>query len=178
MVMLGSAFLSFICVILSLIAVVGLSTTTTDVKNTAWTYGKGKSGDLHVYVGLKSVVVDADGDVTNTKWSDAECKGDFCNDCKSACDATEVVAIMSLITSIPTLQTDLQRSTVKGDLNCQKMLAIITGVIGFLSTLSSLSTYSAGCFQSLPDEFSIGAVDIEMTWKDGPGFACILAATL
>src|SRR3546814_2670498 len=60
----------------------------------------------------------------------------------------------------------------------QKMLAIITGVIGFLSTLSSLSSYGAGCFGSLPDEFTIGLSDVNMTWTHGPGFACILVATL
>ena len=40
MVMLVTAFLSFICIILSLVAVVGLSTTQDDIKATAWTYGE------------------------------------------------------------------------------------------------------------------------------------------
>lgn len=40
MVMLVSAFLSFLCIILNLVAVVALSTATADVQSTAWTYGE------------------------------------------------------------------------------------------------------------------------------------------
>lgn len=40
LVMLVTAFLSFLCIILSLVAVVALSTTQDDIMATAWTYGE------------------------------------------------------------------------------------------------------------------------------------------
>ena len=58
------------------------------------------------------------------------------------------------------------------------MLAIITGILGFLSTLSSLSTYAGGCYENLPDQLAVEGGHVDMDWRLGPGFACILVATL
>ena len=52
-----------------------------------------------MFVGLKSYVIEIDGKESSQKWSDTDCKQDFCDECKSACEATEVAAIMALVTS-------------------------------------------------------------------------------
>ena len=70
--------------------------------------------------------------------------------------------------------TDFQRSTRKGDLNCQKFMAILTGIIGTITNLIALSTYSAECYTNLPDQF----LGLEMDYYLGPAFKCMLAATI
>jgi hypothetical protein len=77
-------------------------------------------------------------------------------------------------TGFPTISTDLQRSTRKGDLNCQKFMAILTGTIGTITNLIALSSYSAECFTNLPDSL----YGYDMDYYLGPAFNCMLAATI
>ena len=74
----------------------------------------------------------------------------------------------------PTLMTDFQRSTRKGDLNCQKFMAILTGILGTITNLIALSSYSAECYTNLPENY----LGFEMTYHLGPAFNCMLVATI
>jgi hypothetical protein len=52
-IMLSAAALSFLSLILAIVAVVSTSLNNDDVKNTAWTYGE--SGDFKIWIGLNKV---------------------------------------------------------------------------------------------------------------------------
>ena len=172
-VMLFAAFLSFFGCILQLIAVLSISTRDSTVKATAWTYGE--SNYFQIWVGLSEVIYKQNGVTTSILWDEHNCVYDYCHECKESCDSTYNAVIVSLVTSVPQLLTDIQRSTSRGDLNCQKVMGVVTGIIGTLSTLSSLSLYANGCLNNLPTTDGLGN-SIDYTY--GPGFACLLLATL
>ena len=124
---------------------------------------------------MYEIIVKVDGaDEYELEWSEDACTNSYCEDCQDACNAAISSAIIALITCFPTLQTDLQRSTIKGDLNCQKIMGMVTGIVGTLSTLIALSAYADGCYNNLPE--NDGAGD-EIVWELGPGFTCLLVAT-
>ena len=114
------------------------------------------------------------------RWNSASCDEigviakDYCLECKDSSDASVGVAIVSLITILPTITTDIQRSTVRGDMNCQKFMGIFTGVLGCVSTIAALSAYAGACFKNLPEEFNTHTIE----YKYGPGFVCLLFATI
>lgn len=70
--------------------------------------------------------------------------------------------------------TDFQRSTRKGDLNCQKFMAILTGIIGTITNLTALSAYASECYTNLPDEYA----GQSMSYHLGPAFNLMLIATI
>jgi hypothetical protein len=172
-VMLVAAGFSLFASILSIVAVIATSLDDDTVMNTNWTYGE--SDNIKYFVGLEKIVYRANGDTVGVKWGSTDCVDDYCKDCKSACAASVSFAIINLITSFPTLMTDLQRSTAKGDLNCQKFMGMLTAFIGFVTNLSSLSTYANSCYRNLPSDDPFGD---PITFYLGPGFVCILIATM
>jgi hypothetical protein len=84
------------------------------------------------------------------------------------------MVISNLITSLPNIKGNIVRSTPQGDRNCEKTMALITGFISTLSTLLALSVYADVCIRQLPE--TVLAKDI--TYELGPGFVCLLVATL
>lgn len=173
-VMLFAAFVSFFAMILTLIAMLAISTKNQTVKDTAWTIGTINGGG-EIWVGLSEVIFSVNGGEQSIKWKSQDCEFDYCRDCKDACDSTYNAVIISLITCLPQLLTDIQRSTRRGDLNCQKVMGVVTGILGTLSSLSSLSAYADGCIHNLPTYDATGA---SISYHFGPGFACLLLATL
>ena len=179
-IMMSAIFVSFICMVLSIVALFSLSSKNQDIRNTSWTYGIVEGGGK-IYVGLNQIVVDfADGHTSSAVWGSGTCDNlevtasQYCSDCQSACDASVGVVIVSLITTIPTLTTDIQRSTVRGDMNCQKFMGIFTGILGCVSTMAALSAYAEGCNKHLP-----GYIDgHSAAYHYGPGFICLVIATL
>lgn len=177
-----ATFITFICIILSIVSVFATSSNSIDVKNTAWTVGYVDGGGK-LYVGLNEIYVEfANGTTVDMEWNDASCSAfedassdaGFCNDCKTACGDSVNVAIVSLATTIPTITTDIQRSTRRGDMNCQKFMGIFTGFLGLFTTLASLSAYADGCYNNLPVEL----IGHNISYSLGPGFICLLVATL
>ena len=175
--MLSMAFLAFVSVVLSIIPVVSQSRVNSDVKNTHWTYGAG--GDVEVYVGLEKVVYVAKGDEKSFTWDSDECHNvesgeeDICNECRTATQSSIATTIINLLTALPTFSTDMKRTTRKGDMNCQKFMAMFTGIVGSISTLIALSSYVEGCFRNLPS--TVAGEDVD--YKLGPGFICLLVPT-
>mmetsp|Transcript_3947 Transcript_3947/g.6178 ORF Transcript_3947/g.6178 Transcript_3947/m.6178 type:complete len:266 (+) Transcript_3947:90-887(+) len=176
-IMLFMALLAVVSTALSVVPVVSTSTKRSVVMNSFWTQGKIHSENTMFFVGLKAVVVDDGDSVVSYEWDSSECSNvdsgnrGFCDKCKDACDATFKVVIVNLITSIPTIMTDLKRSTREGDMNCQKFMAILTGIVSTLTTLSSLSLFLDGCFRHLPDSTTAGNT---VSYSLGPGFICLL----
>jgi len=97
----------------------------------------------------------------------------ICAHCKDNLPATSSM-IVSVITSIPTLTTDLQRATRFGDVNCQAAMARITGVISLFSGLSSLFAFYQACYVSLPTDLGGGQIESDL----GVGFYCLMVAVL
>lgn len=173
-IMFIAAAFSFLAFILCIASACSLSYSNSQVKNTNWTYGK--SDESEFFVGLYEIIVNAKGSKERElKWSDGDCPNSYCEECQDACNSTISSVIISLITCIPTIQTDLQRSTIKGDLNCQKIMGMFTGIVGTISTLVALSAYADGCYRNLPD---YDEDDNQIKWQLGPGFSCLLVATL
>ena len=84
------------------------------------------------------------------------------------------MVISNLITTLPNIKGNIARSTPQGDRNCEKTMSIITGFIGTLSTLVALSLYADVCGRQLPDTIFNKDIDYDI----GPGFVCLLVATL
>ena len=160
---------------LSIVALTAISTSSDTIKNTNWTYGE--SDNVKYWIGLEKLVVKSGGEEISKNWNNVDCAGDdsYCNDCYNACNTAYTFAIINLVTCLPTLMTDLQRSTAKGDLNCQKFMGMLTGFVGFISNLSSLSAYANSCFSNLPSQDPLGD---DIVFRLGPGFVCILIATM
>jgi hypothetical protein len=172
--MLFAAAMTFLATILSIVALTAISTSSDTVKNTNWTYGE--SDTTKYWIGLEKLVVKTNGKEISQNWNHVNCGNDsYCDDCYDACNTAYSFAIINLITCLPTLMTDLQRSTAQGDLNCQKFMGMLTGLVGFISNLSSLSAYANSCYSNLPSTDSAGD---DIVFRLGPGFICILIATM
>jgi hypothetical protein len=179
-IMLSLAFLAVVSAILSLIPIISMSHRPSVVMNTCWTKGTISStqgADTNLYIGLSTVVFQTGDNLIAHDWKSSNCTNidysnrDYCEQCNSACDATIRVAILNFLTSLPTIATDLKRSTRQGDLNCQKFMSILTGVVGTATTLSSISLFLDGCFRHLPEYSVDGRI---ISYSFGPGLICIL----
>jgi hypothetical protein len=76
---------------------------------------------------------------------------------------------------IPAITGNIKRSTPSGDLNCTKLMTILSGLISTFTILISLSTYQTECYVNFPDESDNGAT---ISYSLGPGFICLLIPQL
>lgn len=129
------------------------------------------------YIGPQAVITRWSNDSLGfsdgvTSWDDIDCSEGFfsndCNNCADAAESTTSTAILGIITTIPSIMTNVQRSTRAGDLNCQKFMALFTGLLGGLSTLSTLATYADNCWNISSGETS----------HMGPGFVLQMFGTI
>lgn len=176
-VMLILGFFTVLSLILSIVPIASASFNEDNVQNTSWTYGESEDGNIEIWIGLKIIVTKVRGQITSSGWGSASCdslsNSDFCENCKSSCLGSVSMVVMNFITMLPNVKGCIARSTRKGDSNCEKNFAIITGFIGFISTLSAISVYVQGCQDSLPA--NIFGIDID--YSTGPGLACLATAT-
>lgn len=139
-------WLSFTSLILMAVGWAAVSYDRGTVINTAWTIAELKDstddGTLTLYGGLRIVSIDCDGfscSADSVRYSNSnECEFDFCDDCADVASSTVTTAFMGMVTLLPQMSTDLQRSKASGDLNCQKTFGILTGFIGLVSSLAAL----------------------------------------
>eukprot|EP00603_Paraphysomonas_imperforata_P003605 CAMPEP_0114432854 /NCGR_PEP_ID=MMETSP0103-20121206/11380_1 /TAXON_ID=37642 ORGANISM="Paraphysomonas imperforata, Strain PA2" /NCGR_SAMPLE_ID=MMETSP0103 /ASSEMBLY_ACC=CAM_ASM_000201 /LENGTH=252 /DNA_ID=CAMNT_0001602563 /DNA_START=45 /DNA_END=803 /DNA_ORIENTATION=- len=180
-IMLVAGAFSFLGLILSLVVLIGLSTDADTVQDTAWNVGESNSADF--YIGPNVMIATSGGQTFKQEWDDVDCENtvlvqdgaDACTSCADAALGIVSTVVMAFITSITTLQTNVQRSTRAGDLNCQKFMGMLTAVAGFFGTLFSLSSFVNDCSRELPDRTGAGET---IDWSMGPGFACLLLATI
>jgi hypothetical protein len=194
-IMLTMSFLALVSAITSLVPIISTSHQPEVVMDTYWTKGTigslgneitltdkateltALTGTPTLYIGLTTVVYEYRNKIRSYHWESSNCTHlnpstrDYCEECNSACDATIPVAILNFLTSLPTISTNLKRSTPEGDLNCSKFMAILTGIIGTITTLSSISLFLDGCFRHLPGETGDGRL---ITYSYGPGLICIV----
>jgi hypothetical protein len=157
---------SFISIILLIIPFCSLSYQDSTIMNTYWvkgvailsketvgsTYTFSESTILTYYFGLRHVAVTCDGptceyledsfQVESYNWEDCpdhESHDDICTDCSKTSTATLLSAIFGLVTMLPQITTNLQRSQEQGDLHCQKWWGMFTSFLGiYLSTYLSI----------------------------------------
>jgi len=188
---------AWICILLS---VLGLSTTPSVVQTFAWAKGRAENPyfTATIHVGLRNRVVqlepapnvslprDVPSTIT-TSWQDEEsCSiysmNETCQACQDAVGATSTWAITSLLTQTVQVATDLQRTTPFGDVNCQKVMGVVTGLYGLISGLMALADFANHCWRTQPRTFSISTYPevgtIESSFEAGPGTILIAIATV
>jgi len=102
--------------------------------------------------------------------------------------------IISFITCIPPISTDIRRMYASYDVNCQKFLGLLTGLISTITMLVACLSYNQSCFASFYDGtipyylngtvvpggrypqtgVPLGFVDFQ--WKAGNGLICVYVA--
>jgi hypothetical protein len=176
---------SFLTFILLIIPFCSLSFQESTVIGTNWNRGHVKlpiDSDLTYYIGLRMVTVRCDGiscpDISSFTWEEDVCRGNYCANCKDSVSGTVTSAVLSLITMLPQMGTNLQRSKKEGDMNCQKWMAIFTGVIGIFSNLGTISNYMAGCFNDFPNSYEYLGATYNITYSLGPSVWCLIWATI
>lgn len=154
-IFLTSAILSLISLIMTLYSTLALSSDVDVVKATHWAKADLKSefGDGTIFFGLRGVVVDF-SEPEFIDFGKGNCMTDYCNDCKDASVSFQSSVIISAVTCIPQILTDVSRSTRRGDLRFLKFMGIFTGLLGFSLTVSSLAQYREVCVQNANDELS------------------------
>jgi len=106
--------------------------------------------------------------------SDDRSMKDLCAECRDSMVSKSSV-ILSVLTAFPTMATNLQRSTPFGDVNCQKAMGMLMNLVGMLTSLIALLAFRRACYANLPEgKDGLGAIE----WTLGPGFRCLMAATL
>lgn len=192
------SFLAWCCMLLS-----GLALTESDalVRSFAWAVGNAESPARTItatrFVGVShrilvvsvapSFAVSPNASLySSVAWTDEEaCSHEMestCEQCALAAGSVTKLAIASILTQMVQMATDLQRTTPYGDMNCQKLMGVITGFYGLISGLKSLHYFSSGCWRSQPTTFTweaapeLGAFEFEARW--GPGLGLMWLATL
>jgi hypothetical protein len=172
---------SILGMVLLAIPFASLSTHSETIRDTNWATFKAteSSTTIHYFLGLTRVAATCTGDnckqdATTFALDSSSCVYDFCQDCADAAIGTESGAFLGFITMIIQINGNIGRSTVEGDMNCQKWMGILTGIAGFISTMASLSNFSSVCYKNIP-EYENG---INIHPALGPSFYCTFFATL
>lgn len=180
-----ASIFSFISLILLATCLVSLSSNKNAIKAVPFMYGlisPDGVDDFHFYNGVVSIYLhDAPGSLTEIKnWQDVDCSStevfneSTCKDCKTASFQATQAIVIGFISQFPQIFTDLCRSKAKNDLNCLKLIGIVTGIIGFLSTMVALAGYSSNCYSKIDSSYGTTDVDKQL----GPAFFLLLIATL
>jgi len=162
--------LSVIGTLFAILSCMGISDDLDTIKNFAWSYGEGQGplDGFEIYIGLSGTVecpITGDCVYSDFDSGDIACSEKWCQDCKDASSDSIPTAIMGVITYLPSIATDLQRSTREGDINCQKFAGIFSGILGTVTTLSAVGTYVDACHNGLADN------TVNIDWVLGPGLA-------
>jgi hypothetical protein len=77
-----------------------------------WSIGEVKivnTGNFYMYVGVNAVVNDnkINNTISTNDWDDVNCTQELCISCREVAAATEIPAIIMLISSLPALTADL-----------------------------------------------------------------------
>jgi len=161
-----ATILSCIGVLFAILSCLALSEDIDTLKNFSWSYGESTADSGEIFLGLYGIVeCPANQGCKYTEYGNDECTAQFCDDCKNASSDSIPTAVMGVVTYLPQVLTDIQRSTPEGDINCQKFLGILTGIIGFVTTISAISTYTDACQNGLEDHTT------GIQWVLGPGLA-------
>jgi hypothetical protein len=101
--------------------------------------------------------------------------------------------LVSVVTYLPSIFTNITRMYLNYDVNCQKNFAILTTAFSLLLSLSTVLNYKNNCF----DKFYDGTVifdenrtvvddpdsdkafaSVDFSWTGGAGLTCLVVATV
>jgi len=183
---------SVIQLVMGIAAAFSLSKETSTVKNLFWSrVNFDGAGDI--YAGLTTVVVDYEhGNVTykaTDSWDDfcevsemldGKPAAEKCSKCQESSASFHVAAVAGALSKLGQLGTDFTRSRQKEDVNCQKILGVVSGIVGGIATIFALQQYSDVCFNNLPEELispqTGETIGVEVT--AGAGFILTLLITI
>jgi hypothetical protein len=115
-----------------------------------------------------------------------------CDGCEKVSKSMVSTVIVSVITFVPSLTTDILRMYSNYDVNCQKVFATVFAAISLLLSLNTLLQYNRACFSIFyeglvtynstgsvvdPDSSSV-AYTLLFDWGIGKGLACLYAGTV
>eukprot|EP00450_Noctiluca_scintillans_P017435 CAMPEP_0194535286 /NCGR_PEP_ID=MMETSP0253-20130528/73763_1 /TAXON_ID=2966 /ORGANISM="Noctiluca scintillans" /LENGTH=326 /DNA_ID=CAMNT_0039381039 /DNA_START=357 /DNA_END=1337 /DNA_ORIENTATION=+ len=101
--------------------------------------------------------------------------GASCDECKDSLFSNPSL-IGGVISQIPTMATDCQRMTEFGDVNCQKVVGVMTNVLTFFLTVISVVRYRHGCFEHLASSYQSEGQTYSIVWQLGHGWRCLVVA--
>jgi hypothetical protein len=115
---------------------------------------------------------------------------DQCSSCEDVSGGLITTLIISLITILPTIFTDVLRMYPNYDLNCQKFVGSTISTFSLIMSLSTYLGYNNQCFESFYDgtiffdadsnvvnNESQAAFLANFDWEAGNGLICIFVAT-
>jgi len=169
-----AAFFTILSTIFAIPPLCALSTDTDTVKKVAWSHGEFdayRNSSGNIYIGLSNVVACIDDHCEGVNWDDSDCdltytNVDACDNCKGAATGAIMLSITSLFLQLPTFTTDIARLDPATDTNCQKGVAVVTGISGFITGMSTAIEFAYACYRELDDDI----VDYEL----GPSFICLI----
>ena len=164
--MLVASVLTFIGWILCILAALGMSKNRNLIRDWPWATATstGSADEEEImYIGLSAAVVytksgkfvskflfDRHDDSNNCGSDDGFGFGGLetsdCEACQGASTSLQLGTLFSLFTQLTQLLTDVQRSTVAGDVNCQKFMGIATGLFGLLSSACTMVAFRKSCW--------------------------------
>merc|ERR1711879_280977 len=80
-----------------------------------------------------------------------------CEDCKDNGDALFVTVIVTVLSKVGQLTTDLTRSHGPYDVACQKVFGALVPIFGLITSVIALRAYDAACYEAIPK--GIGGVE-------------------
>jgi hypothetical protein len=116
-----------------------------------------------------------------------------CGGCQDVSSGMVLSVVVSAITFIPSLSTDILRMYSNYDVNCQKGFSTLFATVTLVLSLFTLLTYNRSCFAGFYDgdvpfdaEFNAIQKDsseepthvIKFDWSIGPGLICLYTGTL
>lgn len=201
-IMLCSASIQLVSTLLYVIGALAMSTDESLVRTFAWASFELWSSELNVtgsvQLGIQSRVVslrgvafngshfvlDPAGVIHNTvRWDNTSCFQytsapsalvEACSACRHSMHASVSFILLSIIAQVPTISTNLQRTTPYADVNCQKFMGIATGLCGLFTGLMALRSFGYDCWRSVPNVTTLGPYNFSFTGKGGTGFFLFL----
>eukprot|EP00419_Tripos_fusus_P014516 CAMPEP_0172755990 /NCGR_PEP_ID=MMETSP1074-20121228/160910_1 /TAXON_ID=2916 /ORGANISM="Ceratium fusus, Strain PA161109" /LENGTH=277 /DNA_ID=CAMNT_0013589175 /DNA_START=195 /DNA_END=1028 /DNA_ORIENTATION=- len=98
----------------------------------------------------------------------------LCEDCRESL-LPSFTLFISIFAQIPTMATNLQRTTRFGDVNCQATMGVVSNLFSLFSSMVSLLSFRSYCMGELPETL-LG--NVNMKWHMGPGFQLVMLGTL
>jgi hypothetical protein len=192
--------------VLTCFAAVALSTNEDTLLDFPWAHAHGmlekpnQFGDHDevygdMYVGLSGVLTDVTtvnlktGTTSDKKfegffaWSkkDKDCSSNYCKGCKEASEANLTTVLIGLILAIPTLMSDLTRTSDANDTNLEKVIGIMGGLFGGVSDMLGLISFMFSCATTLPEHIKSKhegkMMEVAVKWQVGVGLYCMMFAT-
>lgn len=198
-IMFSAFVVSAIAWILQIAAAFSLTTNLTTTRLLSWGRISGEMGslDLESYITpnliLNEIFVNNKLNYSSAStWEEKDfticdaAVAEACTACSTVVSSAKPLVIVGIFTQIFQMATDLQRSTVYGDLNCQKGMGFFTGIYGVVSSLFSFKHFKDNCYDIIPSKITIPAnrtgttVDLvfQTTAHVGPAFVLLFIATV